>query len=78
MGMKNPMPQGPSEFLAVSSSSDISEGWTVGVCPVHIPSMGLSFYLTVGWVSSTSLTIAVSWTRGYYSSQVWTATAVQN
>ena len=64
MGMHNPMPTGPSVVLSVSSSYDISEGWTDGVCPVHIISMCLPLNLTVGWVSSTSLTIDGSWKRG--------------
>ena len=48
MGMHNPMPLGSSGVLDVSSSSDISEGWNDGVCPVNVLSMGLSLYLIVG------------------------------
>ena len=48
MGMHNPMPLGSSGVIAVSSSSDISEGWADGVCPVHVISAGLSLALTVG------------------------------
>ena len=48
MGMHNTMHPGPSGMIAVYSSSDISESWTDGVCPVHVLSMGLSLALTVG------------------------------
>ena len=48
MGMHNPMPLGSYGFPAVSSSSDILEGCTDGVCPVHVLPMGLSLALTVG------------------------------
>ena len=48
MGINNPMPLISSGVLAVSSSYAISEGWTDGVYPVHVLSMGLSLALTVG------------------------------
>ena len=48
MGMHNPMPLGSYGLPAVSSSSDILEGCTDGVCPVHVLPMGFSLALTVG------------------------------
>ena len=48
MNMYNPMHLGFSGVLAVSSSSDISEGWTYGVCIINVLSMGFSLDLTVG------------------------------
>ena len=48
MGMHNPVPPSLSGVIAVSSSSDISEGCTDGVYPAHVLSMGLSLALTVG------------------------------
>ena len=63
MVMHNPLTPGTSSVLAVYSSSDISEGWTYGVFPVHVLSMGLSLAITVGWLSSTSMAIAGSWMR---------------
>ena len=78
MGMHNPTPPCPSGVLAVSLSSYISEGLNDGVCIVHVLSIGLFLSLTVGWVSSTSLTIAGPWSRGYFSYQVCTAAADQN
>ena len=78
MGMHNPMPLGPAGVLSVSSSSDTSEGWNDGVCPVHVLAMSLSLAIKVGWVYSTSLTIAGSLMRESSSLQLWTAAAAQN
>ena len=78
MGIQNTMPLGSSGVLAVSLSYDISEVWTDGVCRVHVILMGFCLALIFGSVSSTSLTIAGSWTRGSSSSQVWNSAAAQN
>ena len=47
MGMHSPMPLVSSGVSYVSSSSYISEGWTDGICTVHVLSMGLYLDLTV-------------------------------
>ena len=60
MGMHNPMPLGSYGFPAVSSSSDILEGCTDGVCPVHVLKMVFLLDLTVGSSSSSSLTVSSS------------------
>ena len=76
--MQNPMPPVTSGVLAVSSSSDISEVWTDGVCPVHVLAMVLSLDIKFGLVSSTSLTLAGSWMMRSSPSTVWTDAAAQN
>ena len=70
MGMYIPMTLGSSGVSDVSSSSDISEGWTDRVCPVYVLSMSLPLALTVGRVYSSSLNIAGSWIRVSSSYQV--------
>ena len=43
MGIHDPMPPGSYGVIAVSSSSDNTEGWTDGVFPVHVLSNMLFF-----------------------------------
>ena len=60
MRMHISMPLGSSGVSAVSLSSDISESWTDGVCPVHVLKMVFLLDLTVGSSSSSSLTVSSS------------------
>ena len=73
-----PMPLGFSGISAFSSSSDISEGWNDGVCRIHVLLMGLYLSLTVGWVSSSSLTIDAYWMRRSSLYQVCNAADAYN